>query len=219
MGNDRPAGQLEIGVRDFRSYARDRHRTVDDAPYGGGDGMVLKCEPLVAAIEDVREEASRVLLMTPRGRRFSQEIAQELALEEHLVLVCGRYAGVDERIAEETGAEVLSSGDFVLSGGEVAALAVTEAVARLVPGVLGNPASAGDDSFSEGLLEYPLYTRPREFRGRPVPGVLLSGNHGDVDRWRHVQALRETRRRRPDLLSGLQLSEEDRAILRELERE
>ena len=181
--------------------------------------MVLRCEPLVAAIEDVRRESSRVLLLTPKGRRFSQELAHELVGETHLVLVCGRYAGFDERIAEETGAEQLSIGDFVISGGEVAALAVAEAVARLVPGVLGNPDSAGADSFSDGLLEHPLYTRPREFRGRGVPEVLLSGNHGAVDRWRHQQALRETRRRRPDLLRATNLSDEDRAILRELESE
>ncbi|MEE2704407.1 MAG: tRNA (guanosine(37)-N1)-methyltransferase TrmD [Myxococcota bacterium] len=219
LGHARAAGLIEIQVSDFRNYAVDRHRTVDAPPYGGGDGMVLRCEPLVAAIEDVRRESSRVLLLTPKGRRFSQELAHELVGETHLVLVCGRYAGFDERIAEETGAEQLSIGDFVISGGEVAALAVAEAVARLVPGVLGNPDSAGADSFSDGLLEHPLYTRPREFRGRGVPEVLLSGNHGAVDRWRHQQALRETRRRRPDLLRATNLSDEDRAILRELESE
>lgn len=219
LGHARAAGQIEIETADLRHYATDRHRTVDAPPYGGGDGMVLRCEPLVSAIEDLRRESSRVLLLTPRGRRFSQDLACELASETHLLLVCGRYSGFDERVAEETGAEQLSIGDFVMSGGEVAALAVAEAVARLVPGVLGNPESAGEDSFSEGLLEYPIYTRPREFRGRRVPEVLLSGNHGAVGRWRHEQALRETRRRRPDLLRSTNLSDEDRAILQELERE
>ncbi|NRA02397.1 MAG: tRNA (guanosine(37)-N1)-methyltransferase TrmD [Myxococcales bacterium] len=219
LGQARANGRIEIRVSDFRSYATDRHRSVDAPPYGGGDGMVLRCEPLVAAIEDVRRQSSRVLLLTPKGRRFSQELALELAEETHLVLVCGRYAGFDERIAEETGAEQLSIGDFVISGGEVAALVVSEAVARLVPGVLGNPESAAADSFSDGLLEHPLYTRPRDFRGRPVPEVLISGNHGEVDRWRHQQALRETRRHRPDLLRSTNLSDEDRAILRELESE
>ena len=219
LGQARANGRIEIRVSDFRSYATDRHRSVDAPPYGGGDGMVLRCEPLVAAIEDVRRQSSRVLLLTPKGRRFSQGLALELAEETHLVLVCGRYAGFDERIAEETGAEQLSIGDFVISGGEVAALVVSEAVARLVPGVLGNPESAAADSFSDGLLEHPLYTRPRDFRGRPVPEVLISGNHGEVDRWRHQQALRETRRHRPDLLRSTNLSDEDRAILRELESE
>jgi tRNA (guanine37-N1)-methyltransferase len=213
------SGQLDVRLTDLRDFATDRHRTVDDTPYGGGDGMVLKCEPVVAAIEAVRGPQGRVLFLSPRGRPLTQELARELAGERQLVLVCGRYAGFDERIREITGAEELSIGDYVLSGGELAALVVTESVARLVPGVLGNPLSAEIDSFSRGLLEYPLYTRPREFRGHVVPEVLLSGDHAAVERWRREQSIRITRGRRPDLLRSAELDEADRKILEELEDE
>jgi tRNA (guanine37-N1)-methyltransferase len=212
-------GRLDVHVTDPRDFATDRHRTVDDTPYGGGDGMVLKCEPIVAAIEQVRRPGGRVLLLSPRGRVLTQEFARELQQEKQLVLVCGRYAGFDERIRELVEAEEVSIGDYVLSGGELAALVVTEVVARLVPGVLGNPFSVGIDSFSEGLLEYPVYTRPREFRHRSVPEVLLSGDHSAIERWRREQALRVTYRQRPDLLRTVDLTDEDREILKELEHE
>lgn len=196
-------GHLAIGLTNIRDFSTDRHRSVDDAPYGGGDGMVLKCEPTVAAIEAVCGEDGRILALSPRGRRLTQSLVEELSQEAHLVLVCGRYAGFDQRILDETGAEELSIGDYVLSGGEAAALVVTEAVARLLPGVLGNPDSADRDSFSEdldGFLEHDLYTRPPEFRGRQVPDVLLSGDHAQIERYRAEQARELTRKRRPDLL-------------------
>ena len=212
-------GRLDIAVTDLRDFTTDRHRTVDDTPYGGGDGMVLKCEPVVPAIEATKQPEGRVVLLSPRGRRFDQALAEELAGERQLVLVSGRYAGFDERIASITGAEELSVGDYVLSGGELAALIVTEAVTRLVPGVLGNPMSAEIDTFSAGLLEYPVYTRPREFRSHAVPEVLLSGDHSAVERWRRDQAIRLTQRRRPDLLCCADLTDDDRKILEEFENE
>jgi tRNA (guanine37-N1)-methyltransferase len=217
LGQALRAGTLDIAVTDLRDFATDAHRTLDDAPYGGGDGMVLKCEPVVAAIEAVRRPGGRVLLLSPRGRRFDQELARELAKESQLVLVCGRYAGFDERIGEVVSAEELSIGDYVLAGGELAALVVIEAVTRLVPGVLGNPVSAESDSLCGGLLEHPLYTRPRQFRGRAVPEVLVSGDHSAVARWRRAQSLLLTRQRRPDLLRRAALDEEDRRLLGESE--
>jgi tRNA (guanine37-N1)-methyltransferase len=212
-------GLVEIELTDIRSFARDRHRVVDDAPYGGGDGMVMKCEPVVAAIEAVRRPAGRLLALSPHGRRLEQAWVAELAREAQLVLVCGRYAGLDQRIVDETGAEELSIGDYVLSGGEVAAWVVSEAVVRLLPGVLGNPDSPERDSFSGGLLEHPVYTRPPEFRGRRVPGELLTGNHAEIERFRRRAALRLTAARRPDLLRVAELSAEDREILREVQDE
>ena len=201
LGAARRDGRFDVRVRDIRAYAGDRHRTVDDAPYGGGDGMVMKCEPVVAAVESVANPGARILALSPRGRVLDQARVRELARERQLVLLCGRYAGFDERILDETGAEEISIGDYVLAGGEVAALVLTEAISRLVPGVVGNPESPEHDSFSDGLLEHPLYTRPPEFRGRRVPEVLLSGNHAEIERVRREQALDLTRRRRPDLLA------------------
>jgi tRNA (guanine37-N1)-methyltransferase len=227
VGAARGRGDIDLALHDIRAFATDRHHVVDDAPYGGGDGMVLKCEPVVAAIESVAGPGSRVLVMSPRGRVLDQACVQELAREPHLVLVCGRYAGFDERILDETGAEELSIGDYVLFGGEAAAWVVTEAVARLVPGVLGNPISAELDSFSGGLLEHPVYTRPAEFRGRVVPPELLSGNHAEIERFRRTGSIRLTAARRPELLArfeaGLEArtdaeAERDRALLRELRR-
>ncbi len=193
-------GRLGVHVTDIRAFSTDRHQRVDDAPYGGGDGMVLCCEPVVTAVEAVAQPGARVIALSPRGRVLDQTLVEELARERQLVLLCGRYAGFDERILGETGAEELSIGDYVLSGGEAAALVVTEAVSRLVPGVIGNPRSPEHDSFSDGLLEHPLYTRPPEFRGRGVPEVLLSGNHAEIEKYRREQATRLTRQRRPDLL-------------------
>jgi tRNA (guanine37-N1)-methyltransferase len=204
LGRAREAGWLEVAVHDIRDWAEGRHKQADDAPFGGGQGMVLKPEPVVGAIEAVRDRPEtgrgRVVMMTPQGAPFRQEKARRLAALPHLVLVCGRYEGVDERVREGWVDEELSLGDFVLTGGELPALAVIDAVARLTPGVLGNEASHADESFEAGLLEYPQYTRPREFRGRTVPEVLLSGDHGRIARWRAEQALERTRQRRPDLI-------------------
>ncbi len=200
LGKARERGLVEIEVTDIRSFAIGPHRVTDDAPYGGGAGMVLKPEPLVAAIEAARARlpGALVLLLSPQGRRFQQSVADELAASGSFILVCGRYEGVDERVVEFVDGE-LSLGDFILSGGEIAALAVVDAVARLWPGVLGNDASAQEESFAEGLLEHPQYTRPPEFRGRRVPAVLLSGDHAAIARWRREQALERTAHRRPDL--------------------
>jgi len=219
LGAARRRGCLDVRVRDLRDFATDRHRTVDDAPYGGGDGMVLMCEPVVAAIEATVQAGGHVYLMSPRGRLLDQTLVADLARAPQIVLVCGRYAGFDERIAQETGAEELSIGDYVLSGGELAALVVVEAISRLVPGVLGNPDSAERDSFAGGLLEHPLYTRPAVFRGRGVPEILLSGNHAAVERWRRAEALRRTLRSRPGLLDSAELSSEDRELLEEMQHE
>ena len=207
---------LEVSLHQLRDYATGRHLQVDDVPYGGGQGMVMKPEPLVAAIEHVAgTEHPRRILLAARGARFDQERAAALAREPGLLLVCGRYEGVDDRVSGWVDEE-LSIGDFVLSGGELAALVVLDAVARLLPGVLGNAASAPDDSFATGLLEHPHYTRPWSFRGLPVPTVLGSGDHGAIARWRREHALRTTLERRPDLLRSARLDDADRAFLRAL---
>jgi len=213
-------GLIQINVRDIRDFTHDKHRQVDDYPYGGGAGMVLRPDVVVEAIED-QLPADEVILLTPAGEPFNQSMAEELAAKEHLVLVSGRYEGIDARVENFVTREV-SIGDFVLMGGEVAALAIIEATARLVPGVLGDPESHRLDSFSWGLLDYPQYTRPPEFRGLKVPEVLTSGHHGKVAEWRRREALRRTLERRPDLLEGAELSEQDRAwleMLREGEEE
>ncbi|HUB06364.1 MAG TPA: tRNA (guanosine(37)-N1)-methyltransferase TrmD [Myxococcales bacterium] len=201
LGKAQAAGLVEVTVTDIRAFAPGKHHVTDDAPYGGGAGMVMKPEPLVSAIEAARARlpGAPVYLMSPQGRRFDQRAAGELCALASMILVCGRYEGVDERVVEFVDGE-LSLGDFVLSGGEFAALAVVDAVARLWPGVLGNELSPRLESFEDGLLEHPHYTRPPEFRGRKVPEVLLSGDHAEVDRWRRAQALERTRARRPDLL-------------------
>ncbi|MCB9761566.1 MAG: tRNA (guanosine(37)-N1)-methyltransferase TrmD [Alphaproteobacteria bacterium] len=195
------AGYITVGVHDLREHGVGRYRQVDDAPYGGGAGMVLKVDVIDQGIEAVRREDSRVILMSPAGARFDQGHARRLACGSHLILVCGHYEGVDARV-ESLVDEQLSIGDYVLTGGELPALVVIEAVARLVPGVLGNSDSFQDESFAEGLLEYPQYTRPRSYRGLDVPDVLLSGNHAAIDAWRDEQALARTRERRPDLLEA-----------------
>jgi tRNA (guanine37-N1)-methyltransferase len=201
-------GRVRLSALDVREFSTDRHRTVDDYSYGGGPGMVMRAEPLVKAIDSVRRPESRVILLAPAGRRFNQAIAHELAAEAHLVLVCGRYEGVDERVRLVTGAEEVSIGDFVVTGGEIAAMVVIDAVTRLLPGVLSSSDAWREESHSvEGLLEYPQYTRPLDFRGWLVPDELLSGHHARVAAWRRRQALERTRERRPDLLTPEHLSE------------
>ncbi len=201
------SGLLWFAVHDLRAYTHDKHRIVDDYPYGGGVGMVMKAEPFFEAVESVLkfragEEPAPcpVILLSPQGRPFTQSVAVELAQHERLALLCGHYEGVDERVAQYLATDEISVGDFVLTGGEIPALAIVDAVARLVPGVLGHEQSAQTDSFSEGLLEYPQYTRPAEFRGWKVPDVLLSGHHGEIAKWRREQALKRTQERRPNLL-------------------
>jgi len=211
---------ITVDVINIRDFAPGVHRVADDAPYGGGQGMVMKVEPAVAAIEAASGTAPGAirLLLSPRGRPFSQELATELAERPALMLVCGHYEGIDERVRQFVDAEV-SIGDYVLAGGEAAALVVIDAVARLVPGFVGNAGSLEEESFEDGLLEYPQYTRPDVFRGLRVPAVLLSGDHAAIARWRRKERLRLTRARRPDLFGGAPLSEEDRELLRELEGE
>jgi tRNA (guanine37-N1)-methyltransferase len=207
-------GALEFVLHNIRDFATDKHRVTDDYPYGGGQGMVMKPEPVVAALEslDSGRERTRRVLLTPQGRVLTQERAAQLATHSALALVCGRYEGVDERVRAFVDEE-LSIGDFILSGGEVPALVVIDAVSRLVPGVLGCEGSAVIESFSEGVLEYPQYTRPPEFRGLHVPAVLLSGDHAAIARWRRQEALRRTYERRPDLLATARLTDLDRAFL------
>jgi tRNA (guanine37-N1)-methyltransferase len=200
LGRAIGAGVLDVRVHDLRQWSVDRHRTVDDAPFGGGPGMVMKPEPFFAAVESLDPDRGRVLLMSPAGRRLDQELVRGLSSEPHLTILCGRYEGVDERVVDGLPAEEISIGDYVLSGGELPALVLIEAVTRLVPGVIGKEASHEQDSFSAGgLLDHPHYTRPQEFRGMAVPEVLVSGNHGEVDRWRRDAAIEKTRRNRPDL--------------------
>jgi tRNA (guanine37-N1)-methyltransferase len=203
------AGLLDVRTHDLREWTTDKHRMVDDRPFGGGDGMVLKAEPIFAAVEDLTgaserkqyAEGTRVMLLSPQGRVFTQAFAGELALAaSHVVLICGRYEGVDERVAESLVTDEISIGDYVLSGGEPAAVVVVDAIVRLIPGALGNETSAVNESFSDGLLDYPHYTRPPEFRGMRVPDVLLRGHHAEIARWRQEQALKKTERNRPDLL-------------------
>jgi tRNA (guanine37-N1)-methyltransferase len=216
------SGVLDVAVHDLRDYTADRHRSVDDVPYGGGPGMVMKPEPLVKAVEEIRTRRGRpdaVVLLSPQGKPFRQAEAERLSSLAHLVLVCGRYEGMDERVATLVGAEELSLGDFVVSGGELPALIVIDAVARLVPGVVGDAQSVAEDSFSRGLLDYPHYTRPAEFAGLKVPDVLLSGHHAIVRRWRRKEALARTLDRRPDLIERAALDDEDRALLEEIRKE
>lgn len=216
MARARAAGIVQFGVHNPRDYASDRHRIVDDAPYGGGAGMVMKPEPLSACLEAVRSPGAAVALMTPQGEPFEQATARRLAALEHLVIVCGHYEGIDERVRESLLTDEISIGDYVLTGGELPALVVIDAVVRLLPGVLGNEASAAEESFEDRLLEHPHYTRPPEFRGMRVPETLVEGDHAQVRRWRRKESLRRTLRRRPDLLARTELGREDRELLAEI---
>jgi tRNA (guanine37-N1)-methyltransferase len=214
LGRARADGRLDVRVHDLRAHTTDRHRSVDDTPYGGGAGMVMAPEPIFAAVE-AAVPVRPLLLLSAAGRRFDQAYADELATGDGFSLLCGRYEGVDQRVADHLCDGELSVGDFVLAGGEAAAIVVIDVVARLLPGVMGNEASGTDESFVAGRLEYPQYTRPAEFRGHAVPEVLLSGDHARVARWRRAAALRRTMDRRPDLLDAESLSAEDEALLRE----
>ncbi len=219
IGRAITAGVLDVRVHDLRDYAADRHRVVDDMPFGGGPGMVLKPEPLFAAVEGIRAARgapAAVILTSPDGERFAHATAERLSALDHLVVLCGRYEGVDERVRTGLATEALSIGDYVLSGGELAALVIVDAVGRLVPGVVGDQASVAHDTFARGLLDYPQYTRPAEFRGMHVPPVLLSGHHGDIERWRRREALARTLALRPEMLEQAPLDATDRAVLNEL---
>jgi tRNA (guanine37-N1)-methyltransferase len=210
-------GLVSIRIVNLRDFSRDRHHTVDDTPYGGGAGMVLKADVLAAAVASVRREGSRIILLSPRGRTFSQETARRLAGCPHLILVCGHYEGVDERFRETQVDEEISVGDYILTNGALPALTVIDATVRLVPGVLGDPDSCRDESFVSGRLEYPQYTRPPVFEGLAVPEILLAGNHGEIARWRKLQSLSITRRCRPDLLAAAGLTPEETEMLKDRE--
>jgi tRNA (guanine37-N1)-methyltransferase len=212
-------GLLDVRVHDLRAHTTDRHHVVDDMPFGGGPGMVLKPEPLFTAVEHIRAERGSpdaVILTSPDGARFTHAAAARLSALGHIVVLCGRYEGVDERVRTNLATETISIGDYVLSGGELPALVIADAVARLVPGVVGDEQSVVRDSFARGLLDYPQYTRPADYRGMAVPPVLLSGHHRDIERWRRREALARTLERRPDLMGGAALDPEDQAILKEL---
>ena len=215
------AGLVTIALHNIRDYAPGKHRITDDTPYGGGGGMIMKPEPIFYAVESVlgNQPDAPTVLLSPQGRLLTQQIARELSKHPRLALICGRYEGVDERVRQYLATDELSIGDYVLSGGEIAAMVVVDVVTRLLPGVLGEPGATFEDSHAMGLLEYPQYTRPPEFRGHTVPEVLLSGNHAEIVRWRREESLRRTWQRRPDLLEKAPLSEADRAFLHKLEEE
>lgn len=221
IGKAAAKGLLDVRAHNIRDYALDKHKTTDDSPYGGGCGMVMKVEPAALAIEAVagdEQSGQKVILMTPQGRPLSHALAKELSAQGRIIIVCGRYEGVDERIKGFVDMEV-SIGDYILPGGEAAALVLIESVARFIPGVLGKDESAAMDSFADGLLEYPQYTRPEEFRGLRAPQALLSGNHAEIEAWRRRESLRRTYLRRPELLTRAPLTESDRAYLKEIEFE
>jgi tRNA (guanine37-N1)-methyltransferase len=214
-------GLVDIGIHNIRDYSHDKHHVVDDYPYGGGAGMLLKPEPIFEAVKAVKEavqppQDTPIILLTPQGRPFHQTDAHRLAQHSNLILLCGHYEGVDERVRQHLVTEEISIGDYVLTGGELAAMVVTDAVVRLIPGVLGSQDSPQDDSHSDGLLEYPQYTRPADYRGWPVPEILLSGNHAQIARWRRQQALARTLQRRPDLLQTAELDAKDIQYIEEL---
>jgi len=220
----RERGLIDVRVHNIRDYTHERHHTTDDTPYGGGGGMVMKPEPIFEAVESVLGLATShpqplpvpVILLTPQGRVFTQRVAEELSQYEHIALLCGRYEGIDERIREHLVTDEISVGDYVLTGGELPAMLLIDAVSRLIPGVLGDPTGAADDSHSMGLLEYPHYTKPAEFRGWKVPEVLLSGDHGKIEKWRREQALLRTLHKRPDMLERAELNDKDRKFIEDL---
>ncbi len=217
LGKAVDKGIIELNLVDTREFAQDKHRMVDDYPYGGGPGMVMKPEPIFLAAESLETQPDTpVILLSPQGEVFTQELAQEFSEKGELVLICGRYEGVDERIMEGLNTREISIGDYVISGGEFAALVIIDAVSRLIPGVLGDERSCEDESFTTGLLEYPHYTRPASFRNLDVPDVLISGNHARIDRWRKERSLEQTLKKRPDLLEKANLTEEDRQFLKKL---
>ncbi len=221
LGRAIERGLLDVDVRDLRSFTEDRHHVVDDIAYGGGPGMVMKPEPFFRAVEAIaadRGAPSAVILTTPDGRRFDHAAAERLSALSHVIVLCGRYEGVDDRVRRELATEELSIGDFVLTGGELAALVMVDAAARFVPGVVGDEESVARDSFARGLLDYPQFTRPAQFRGMDVPPVLLSGHHAEIERWRRREALRRTLAMRPELLEHADLSDEDRRVLDELKK-
>ena len=208
---------VAIGLHNIRDYTHDKHHTADDYPYGGGAGMVLKPEPIFEAVEAIeKKDDTPIILLSPQGRLFTQDVAQELAGHSRLILICGHYEGIDERVKEHLATDEISIGDYVLSGGELAAMVVIDGVFRLVPGVLGSEASPLDDSHVGGLLEYPQYTRPPEYRGWPVPEVLLSGNHAQINSWRREQAIRRTLEQRPELLAKAELSSKEERLVERL---
>jgi len=217
------AGLIRIGLHDLRDYTHDRHRQVDDRPFGGGAGMVMKPDPLFRAIEAISHRAlsdkSRAVLLSPQGRLFDQGMAEEFASLDQITLICGRYEGVDERVVEHLAIDEVSIGDYVLSGGEIPAMVIIDAVTRLVPGALGCGESAARESFAEGLLDYPHYTRPAEYRGMKVPEVLMSGHHAEIEKWRRRKAIEKTIRRRPDLIRNGDFSEAERREFEEISKE
>ncbi|HEX9161986.1 MAG TPA: tRNA (guanosine(37)-N1)-methyltransferase TrmD [Thermoanaerobaculia bacterium] len=214
-------GLLDVHVHDLRDYTSDKHRSTDDEAYGGGPGMVMLAEPVLRVVEKLNVDIQKphVVMTSPQGRTFTQAIAKELAKKQHLIILCGRYEGFDERIRESVNPDEISIGDFVVSGGEIPAMLIADAVGRMIEGVVGNSGSVEEDSFFNGLLDYPHYTRPEEIRGMRVPDVLLSGHHEKIRLWRREQALRRTLRLRPDLLKNAELDDEARAILRKIENE
>jgi tRNA (guanine37-N1)-methyltransferase len=218
LGRAVEKGLIQIQTINIRDFTQDKHRVVDDAPYGGGQGMVMKVEPIARTIESVKSQnpSARTIYLTPQGKPFHQALARRLSTQSHLILLCGRYEGVDERARELFVDEEISIGDYVLTGGELAAMVLVDAVSRLIPGVLGSDRSAEEDSFFNSLLEYPQYTRPVDFRGSRVPEVLLSGNHSSISQWRRREAIRRTSLRRPDLLAKANLTDEDKRLLEEV---
>lgn len=222
LGKAREKAMISLNTVNFRDYANNKHNTVDDYPYGGGAGMVLKPEPIFSAVEDLTEgeaEPPRVILMCPQGEKFTQQKAEELSKEQHLIFICGHYEGYDDRIRQHLVTDEISIGDFILTGGEIPAMAVIDSVVRLLPGVLGNEQSAESDSFSTGLLEHPQYTRPALFRDWAVPEVLISGHHENIELWRQKESLRRTWERRPDLVDEQKLSDRELRWLREIKQE
>lgn len=214
LGKAVAKGLVQISVTDLRRFAEDKHTTTDDTPYGGGGGMVMLPAPVVKAVENLKNSGKpRVILTTPQGKPFNQKLAREFANEEQLIIICGRYRGVDERVRQLVVTDSVSIGDYVLGGGEAPAMVITEAVCRLIPGVVGNEDCVKADSFTSGLLEHPNYTKPEEFMGLAVPKILLSGNHAEVDRWRRKESLLRTKNGRPDLFEKIELTKEDRKLL------